>query len=130
VSNEHVAEETGGQWTISKPFEVTFKFIVDGGGITTYCAFDVAVSLAPEYHGGIIELAVEADAESVEWFPHVYRGMLRGLEIAQEDGYELVGIRIVITKIHTHDIATTECACERNGSMFIRHLCSRLTKIV
>jgi hypothetical protein len=130
MSKGREIKDIGGQWTILKPFELTFKFIVDTGGINPFCMFDIAVSYAPEYKGIVVELAVEADAESVEWFPHVHRGMLRGLETAQEDGRELVGIHIVVTKIYTHEIATTECACERNGNMFIHHLCTRLTKIV
>jgi hypothetical protein len=114
--------EMGKQWTIAKPFARTVKYIIDGSGPPSFCMFDVTVSPAPECEGVTIELAGEADMESVTWYPHLCRGMLRGVEIACGDGRELVGIRVVVHQIYTHDIATTESACEIRGRMFIDEL--------
>lgn len=90
-----------------------------GGSERYWCMFDFAVS--PNSSGGAVEveLAADADVDTIKWFPYIQRGMMRGLEGVREDGCELVGIRIVVYKIHTHEIDTTEKGCERYGAMFV-----------
>jgi hypothetical protein len=80
--------------------------------------FDFAVSPAPECSGVEVGLAADADPESVKWFPHLRRGMLRGLETAREHGREWVRVRVEIRKVHTHPIDTTARGCDRYGFGF------------
>lgn len=107
------------RWTLPKPFERQVRWHINTStGISPYCRFDVVVSLDPEIEGMDIELAPDADDDTVKWFPHLHKGMLRGLENGREEGRTLVGIRVVIKQIDTHPVGTTEHACELNGCLF------------
>ena len=72
-----------------------------------------------------IALAASADDVSVEWFPHLRRGMLRGAEWDHERGVEWAGVRVEIRKIYTHPIDTTARGCEFHGVSFIGDLRKR-----
>lgn len=116
-----IQEQRGGLWTLWQPFEKQVQYIVDSHGIHLLCRFNVAVSLIPESQVVEIELSPEADAESKEWFPHLFGGMLRGLEEAHEREREMVGIHIMVKNINTHPMTTTEEFCEMSGSLFVSH---------
>jgi hypothetical protein len=83
--------------------------------------FDYRMRPAPECVGMEIALAVGADAVTAELFPHLSRGMFRGLTSEIEQGRVWTGVRVEVQKIHTHPIDTTAQGCERYGFSFATH---------
>lgn len=106
-------------WTIAEPSEGRFRLHINFGGTPFWCTFDFVLRPAQECDGVEISLAANADPLSLEWFPHLRLGMLRGLEAAHDKGREWVGGKVEITKIHTHPTDTTARGCERYGLEFV-----------
>jgi hypothetical protein len=113
--------------TLSKAFAGHYRPIVEHGGRPTWCSFEFAMSPLPECKTIEVSIAADADGKTVEWFPHIQRGMLRECAALRDEGSELSGIRVEIRKIHTHAIDTTAACCERYGRDFVlqllRHHC-------
>ena len=65
-------------YTISEPIADRFRLHINFGGGGYWCMFDFAVHPAPNVDGVGVEIAGAADAETVEWFPHLKRGMEAG----------------------------------------------------
>ncbi len=85
--------------------------------------FDYAVTSVPGRDGIEIVAGADADAETVRWFPDLKRGMEAGWLMLQEHHARvLTGVRIEVTKIHTHPVDTTARGCEVYGSRFIEQL--------
>ena len=108
--------------TVLEPLEGRYRLHIQFGGRPYWCMFDYVVS--PQVDDGVeIVLAATApDAVSSHWFPHIRKGMIRGLAEAEERGRRLVGVRIEVQKVFQHDVDTTEQGCERYGSSFMTSL--------
>ena len=107
------------RWTVAEPFSGQTRYHINTSGQPKWCQFAYAVSPLVNTHDVVIKLAAGADSASVEWFPYIRGGMLRGLEWYREHGKEIVGLHIEIQKVDTHPVATTVKACETWGFMFI-----------
>lgn len=108
------------RWTIAEPFDGRYRLHISfGGGGRFWCMFDFAVHPEPGTAGVEVELGAGADAASVEWFPHIRAGMLRGLQSERERGREWVGIRVEVRRVHTHPLDTTSNGCEYYGFHFV-----------
>jgi hypothetical protein len=107
------------RWTIAEPSDGRYRLHINHGGTPYWCMFDFAILPAPDRVGVEFALAIQADSVSAEWFPHLHRGMLRGLETAREYGREWVGVRIEVRRVHTHPTDTTARGCERYGFSFV-----------
>jgi hypothetical protein len=101
------------RWTIAEPSDGRYRLHINHGGTPYWCMFDFAVLPAPECSGVEVWLAADADPVSAEWFPHLRRGMLRGLEAAREHGRGWVGVQVEVRKVHAHPTDTTARGCER-----------------
>ena len=108
-----------GQWSITEPFAGRYRRVINFGGRPYWCMFDYTVTPAPASSPVEVSLAGDADAESREWFPHLYRGIMRGYEAAHERRQQLVGIWIEVRKVYTHPIDTTAPGCEQYGFAFV-----------
>jgi len=111
------------QWTISEPHTDRFRLSIDFGGRPYWCMFDYIVAPVPACEG--IEIVIRADpnADTEQWFPDLKRGMEMGwASLREESGQLLTGVRITVTKIHTHPVDTTARGCERYGWAFIVEL--------
>jgi hypothetical protein len=84
--------------------------------------FDYSATPAPGAEAVEILLADGADLVSAGWFPHLKRGMERGLAEAEQRGRQLVGVRVTVQKVHEHPTDTTEYGCERYGRSFTSDL--------
>lgn len=85
--------------------------------------FDYAIAPVPGQEGFKVVAGADADEETVRWFPDLKRGMEAGWLILQERYARFLnGVRVEVTKIHTHPVDTTAQGCERYGSMFIEQL--------
>jgi hypothetical protein len=117
------------RWTIAEPSEGRFRPHINHGGTAFWCMLDFALLIVPESNPIEFALAVDADPISVEWFPHLRRGFLQGMEKDREHGREWIGVRVEVQKIHTHPIDTTEIGCERYGYLFVSALQHRGTQL-
>jgi hypothetical protein len=82
--------------------------------------FDYAIHPSPTQEGIDIILEPAADSGTVNWFPHLRRGMERGwMELQTHHKRFLTGIQVTVEKIHTHPIDTTPAGCEYYGFTFI-----------
>lgn len=106
------------RWTITEPSDGRYHLHINHGGTPYWCMFDFAVRPAPGCDGVEFALAADADSVSAEWFPHLRRGMLRGLATAREHGRVWAGARVEVRKVHTHPTDTTAVGCERYGFSF------------
>ena len=111
------------RWTIAEPQADRFRLHINFGGRSFWCMFDYAVAPEPGREGIEVVAGADADAETVRWFPDLKRGMETGWLILQEhDGRLLSGVRVEVTKIHTHPVDTTAQGCEWYGRIFIVQL--------
>ena len=106
------------RWTLGQLLAGRYRLHIQFGGRPFWCMFDYAVTPAPESEAVEIALANVADLVSVEWFPHLKRGMEQGLAEAEQRGRRLVGVRITVQKVHEHPTDTTAYGCERYGWSF------------
>jgi hypothetical protein len=107
------------RWTITEPFAGKFRRRINFGGRPFWCMFDYSVSPAPEHGGVEITLADESDATSAQWFPWIRQGMVRGLDTARQHGREFVGVCVIVRKVYTHPVDSTERGCESYGFAFV-----------
>ncbi len=111
------------RWTIPHPLSGRFRLHINFGGPGFWCMFDHRTT--PDQHVDGVEVSVSAaaDADTRAWFLHIRRGMETGEQWLQEHhGRLLTGVRVEITKVHTHAVATTAVGCERYGKEFIYEL--------
>lgn len=109
------------RWTIAEPFEGRYRRIINFGGRGYWCMFDFVVRPDVSCDRVEVELADSSDAESVEWFPHLRRGMLRAVDEVLASGRKWVGVRVVVRKVYTHSVDTTAYGCEQYGHAFVYH---------
>ena len=111
------------RWTITERLADRFRLSINFGGRAFWCMFDYIASADPEVDGIEVLTSATVDSDTAEWFPHIKRGMEEGREqLKKHYGRLLTGVRIEVTKIHTHPIDTTVHGCERYGSEFIVQL--------
>jgi hypothetical protein len=107
------------RWTIAEPSDGRYRLHINHGGRPDWCMFEFAVLPAPASSEVEVGLAADADPASAEWFPHLRRGMLRGLAAAREHGRKWAGARVEVRKVHTHPVDTTAHGCERYAFTFV-----------
>jgi hypothetical protein len=107
------------RWTIPSPSSGRYRLHVNHGGSGFWCMFDYVLCPGPECAGVEVYLSKGADASSVNWFPHLRKGMFAGIESACDQGIEWVFLRIEVQKIYSHPNDTTVRGCEYYGSSFI-----------
>jgi hypothetical protein len=84
---------------------------------------DDAAAPAPGVDGIDTTVVEAADAATAAWFPHIRRGAEDGQRsLLEHYGRRLVGVRIEVTRVHAHPVATTASACRRYGREFILSL--------
>ncbi len=105
-------------WTIPEPLVGRFRLHIQFGGQPFWCMFDYVLTPAPLNEPVEVTLAEGADFVSQEWFPHIRRGIVRGLAEAEERVRELVGVRVEIQKVYDHLVDTTSQGCELYGQRF------------
>ena len=121
------------RWTIAEPYADRFRIHLNFGGHGYWCMFDYEAVPAPAQEGIDVVIGADPDADTVRWFSDLKRGMEAGWAALQEH-YEqlLAGVRIVVTRIHAHPVATTAQGCEQYGRNFIvdlgRHRAVRATR--
>lgn len=108
------------RWTVIEPSEGLFRLHIQfGGNIRFWCEFDYSILPIHGSNEVEIELADDADADTIKWFAPLRRGMIHGIEREHEDGRKYIGILIVIGKIYAHEVDTTEYGCEYYGKHFV-----------
>ncbi|WP_020475680.1 hypothetical protein [Zavarzinella formosa] len=107
------------RWTITEASDGRYRLHINHGGKPFWCMFDFTVRPAPGCDGVEFVLASDADPMSAEWFPHLHRGMLCGLDTARVHGRVWAGARVEVRKVHTHPIDTTARGCEFYGFNFV-----------
>ena len=110
------------RWTIAKLLSGRFRLHIQFGGRPFWCMFDYAVTPVPEVEAVAIVLAAGPDLVSAEWFPHLRRGIVRGLAEAEKRGRRLIGVRVTVRKFYEHPTDTTAYGCERYGRSFAHDL--------
>lgn len=85
--------------------------------------FDYVVTPDPGVEEMTVAIVVNADAETVIWFPHIERGMQDGCKVLLDQyGRSLSGVRIEVKKVHSHPVDTNAEVCKRYGSQFVVNL--------
>ena len=108
------------RWTIPEPQAGRYRLHINFGGPGFWCMFDYAARPDPAVEGIAVAVGGSADPDTADWFPHLKRGMDEGWRTLRDDfGRVLTGVRVVVTKVHTHPVATTARGCEYYGSEFV-----------
>lgn len=109
-----------GKLTISEPQSGRCKVHINHGGEPSWCSFDYLMTPDAALSELIVDIGLDSDPETQRWFESVKRGIDNGVRNLREYyDHELTGIRLIIPKIYSHPIATSDAACERYAASFI-----------
>jgi|LakMenE01Jun11ns_1017448.scaffolds.fasta_scaffold9877382_2 hypothetical protein len=90
------------------------------GGRPFWCSFEYIIEPPPLDTACDVEIGKEPDAETQRWFPHVASGIRQGLaDLTEHYNVELQSIKIRISRVISHPIATDETACVSYGRSWI-----------
>ncbi len=107
------------RWTLTDRKTGRERLLLNTSNPPPFCAFDYEMAPDATVNGTVIEIGADPDADTVQWFPDVRRGMEDGLQnVESRLGRRLVQIRVTLVKIYAHLPSTTARGCQMLGRSF------------